>query len=57
MDHIVKIDQKRDYVRITIPKLVVDALDLRKYPLARIRIIGEKTMEVEGVDIGEREKG
>ena len=57
MDYLVKIDRKRDYLRITIPKAVVEAIDLRKYPMARIRIIGEKTIEVEGVSVSEKDCG
>lgn len=56
MDYLVKIDQTRDYVRITIPKLVVDEIGLRDYPMARIRIIGEKTIEVEGVALQEKDQ-
>ncbi len=57
MDYLVKINVKKHYVRITIPEKVVKAISLREYPLARIRIIGERTIEVEGVEIEEKERG
>ena len=57
MDHLVKINVKKRYIRITIPEKVVKEVNLREYPYARIRVVGEKTIEVEGVALEKRNQG
>lgn len=54
---LVKIDQTKKYIRITIPSKVVEKIGLRKCELAEIQIIGNKTIEVRGIELKKRKKG
>ena len=54
---LVKIDQTKKYIRITIPSKVVEETGLRDCELAQIQIVGKKTIEVKGIELKKRKKG
>jgi hypothetical protein len=51
MEHLIKINRKRKYVRITIPEEIVKKLDLKRYPLVRVWIDSDDKICVKGVGI------
>lgn len=56
MDYLVKINQKKRYIRITIPNKIAQAVGLKEYPFAKIRRTRNNKIEVEGVGIKEKEE-
>lgn len=56
IDYLVKVNQKKRYVRITIPNVIVEKVGLRKYPFVKIRAMKNGKIEVQGVTITEEKK-
>lgn len=56
MEYLVKINRENRYVRITIPNKIAEAVGLKKYPMASIKITGKDTIEVRGVELHDKEK-
>lgn len=55
MDYLVKINAKKRYIRITIPNDIAEKVGLKKYPFVKIRAMRNGKIEVEGVELKEKD--
>ena len=57
MDYLVKINHKKRYVRITIPNDIVEAVNLKRFKFALVRVNESNKIEVEGVAVKREKEG